>query len=439
MKSRLKFAALAAVTVSIAGGIGSAVANTSLTEVVASEGPVQIAQTQIAQTFGTTPVNAEDFLVVAVPGGSLQPYKPFIVEQVRPEPDCFEVINDGSPPMEVNALWTTFDYTGTCRVQKDSNGYAVWIGGQDVGLQYNLRVEERNGELVMLAKPFRGPAITVGRSGGISSTGFTKINLNPGWYLTKRTFEGQIVSSHLVYLTNDSTVAQLLAAEGEVVTSPTPTPTPTPTPGTPQTPPFTDIQGDVYAAQIARAAELGITSGYQDGTFKPRNTISREEAVSLVMETITETAPASLQARLPQQVTGAPFPDVPANRWSALKIQQAKQLGIVAGDDTGRFRPADRLTRAELIAMVRQAALTVQEATGSANASLAPTQSPTSFSDISGHWAAPIITQLSAYCGIATPVNETGSSFAPNSNALRNYAVTTLVRLIECPAEERGV
>ncbi|PSN12874.1 hypothetical protein C7271_23090, partial [filamentous cyanobacterium CCP5] len=198
MKSRLKLAALVAATVGIAGGVSAAIANASLTESNAPQGTIPVAQTRIAQTFGTTPVNEQNFLVVAVPGGSLQPYKPFIVEQLRPEPRCFEVIDDGSLPMEVNPLWTTFDYTGTCRVQKDSNGFAVWIGGEDVGLQYNLRVEERNGELVLLAKPFRGPAITVGRTGGISNTGFTKFNLNDGWYLTKRTFEGQIVSSNLV-------------------------------------------------------------------------------------------------------------------------------------------------------------------------------------------------------------------------------------------------
>lgn len=429
---KLKFAALATAVIGVVGGVSSAVANTSLVEQVAPETAVRI-----AQTFGNTPVNENNFLLVSVPGGSLQPHRLFIIEQMQPSPACFEVMDDGSLPIEVNDLWNQFDYTGVCRVQKDSNGFAVWIGGEDVGLEYRLQVVERNGNLLLQARPSQGKTLTVGTTGGISSTGFTKINLNDGWYLTKRTFEGSIVGSHLVYLTNDATIAQLEAAEGGDDVAVTPTPTPTPTPTTPpQTPPFTDIQGDIYAAQIARAAQLGITSGYEDGTFKPLNTISREEAVTLVMETIVRTAPASVQAQLPQQVFGDPFPDVSANRWSALRIAQAKQLGIIEGDfETGNFRPGDPLTRAELMALSRKAAL----ARNTEVDALTPNQTPMNFSDISGHWAAATIVEMSGYCGVATPLNERGSNFAPENDALRNYAVTAMVRIVDCPARQQGI
>jgi hypothetical protein len=56
------------------------------------------------------------------------------------------------------------------------------------------------------------------------------------------------------------------------------------------------------------------------------------------------------------------------------------------------------------------------------------------FSDISGHWGANAIQQMAGYCAIASPLNEMGTSFAPDSNALRDYTAAAAVRLIDCPA-----
>ncbi len=49
--------------------------------------------------------------------------------------------------------------------------------------------------------------------------------------------------------------------------------------------PFPDIEPDRWSAPvIAEAKALGFVSGYADGTFKPTQPISREEAVALVMK-----------------------------------------------------------------------------------------------------------------------------------------------------------
>jgi len=434
----MKWVTLAVATAVAVSSVGSAIAGNPSLEIIEPTAH----SVQLAQSFGNTSVNADDFLLVSVPGGTLQPHRLYIIEQLQPSPACWEELNPGGGrPTEINDLWNQFDFSGVCRLQRDSNGFATWIGGQDLGLQYSLRVVESGGELVLQTRPSQGTTLTIGRTGGISNTGFARIYLDPGWYLTKRTFNGQIVSSNLVYLTNDATIAQLEAAEtDQVAVSPTPTPTPTPTPIPPATPAFADIQGDRYANLISRAAELGITSGYEDGTFRPRNSISREEAVTLVMETVSRTAATSVIAGLPQQVFSDPFPDVVSSRWSALRIQQAKDLEIVSGDfETGAFRPSDPLTRAELIAMARKAQLVISQAAGFQGTTLPPNQTPVAFTDIGGHWAAATITEMSGYCGIASPLNETGTNFAPDSQALRNYAVTTMVRIIDCPARRQGV
>jgi hypothetical protein len=439
--ANFKAAALTAATLGIFGGVSPALATAQTTmQPMGSQ-----ASTLLAQTFGSVSVDPSNFMVVAGPGSTAQPYRLLIVEQVQPNRACWNVVNANVRPTEVNDLWNTFDFTGTCRLQKDSNGYAVRLAGQDVS-GARFEVNNRGGDLLLQFAPSTTSRerIVIGRTGGISSTGFTQIHLEPGWTLTKRTFNGAIVGSHLVYFTNDLTLAQLQG--GQTGTDPG-TGTVTPPPVT--TLPFNDIRGNRYANDIARAASLGVISGFPDGNFQPTSPLTREQAVSVMMETAGKILPSSVIAELPTAVFSPPFPDVATNRWSALKIQQAKQLGIVTGDfGTGRFRPTDNVSRAELMAMSNKLALVRVDAGAGDTTSTSPVpgrdtvtggiipniSNPPVFSDIGGHWAESTIKQMAAFCAIATPLNETGTSFAPNTNALRDYTASVAVRAIDCPA-----
>jgi N-acetylmuramoyl-L-alanine amidase len=59
-------------------------------------------------------------------------------------------------------------------------------------------------------------------------------------------------------------------------------------------------------------------------------------------------------------------------------------------------------------------------------------QPPKTFADTESHWAAAIITQMSAYCSVASSLNETGSRFAPDDSAKRNYAAAATLRMLKC-------
>ncbi len=438
--ARIRAAALTAATLGVLGGMGPGIAAVQPTvEPVGSQ-----VSNLLAQTFGNTPINEANFLVVAAPGSAAQPYRLLIMEQLNNNRACWNITNANVRPTEVNALWNTFDFTGVCRMQRDSNGYAVRLAGQDVA-GARFEINNRNGDLLLQFAPSTTSRdrFTIGRTGGISSTGFTKIHLDPGWSLTKRTFEGQVVSSHLVYFTNDLTLAQLQSGQtgGGTVTPPV-------TPPPVATLPFTDIRGNRYVNEIVRAAELGTISGFPDGRFQPTSPLTREQAVAVMMQTAARILPTSLIATLPTAVFSPPFPDVATNRWSAVQIQQAKQLGIVAGDGgTGRFRPTENVSRAELMAMTRKLALLRVDAdaadtTGTpvpgeelVQRGLIPNiPNPPVFGDISGHWAEQTIREMAAFCGIATPLNEMGTNFAPNTNALRDYTAAVSVRAVDCPA-----
>lgn len=55
----------------------------------------------------------------------------------------------------------------------------------------------------------------------------------------------------------------------------------------------------------------------------------------------------------PQPV--GPFPDVAADRWSAKDIAAAKSLGFISGYPDGSFKPAQPMTREEVVSLVMRA------------------------------------------------------------------------------------
>lgn len=387
--------------------------------------PIPIQVDQSAQ-FGMQETDQAPFILVAQPTsrlGGRQRYGLMIIEQKRAEPLCYSTT--GSNPTQVNVLLLNFDFTGICGKATDTNGYIIRTAGEDVA--YDPVVEEKDGVLVLSGIPRRSAGsnaqpILMGQTDGIAANGFTKLFLRPGWRLTRQTFNNSVTGR--TYLANDKTLAQLVVESGGAVVTPPTNPNPPTTPPVvqPPAPPvsFSDVQGDIYAEAINRAVQLGFISGFrEDNTFRPRASLTREQLVSIVVEGLDLPAQAAVSAN--------PYPDVPASRWSAAKIQQAKNLGLISGYQNGTFRPTQAVTRAELIAVMRQAA-----AYKSGSTQLAANQPGRTFGDIQGHWAQSVVAEMSSYCGVATPLNETGSSFAPNTSAQRNYAAAAMVRLLDC-------
>lgn len=376
--------------------------------------------TSSALDFGAAELNQDQFLPVAIPAGSLVPYKLWLIREVQPGANCWNL--SGEAPTIVDPIWR--DNIGPCGTTSDTNGYSIRVGGEELRTRYALTVQESNGELLLLGKPLRGKSFVIGRTGGLSPQGFLEIDLEPGWRITQRTFDGQRLSHF--YFTNDLTLTALLEG-GDIVTGPTPTPDPQPQPELP----FPDIARNPYAVEIAAAFNRGIIAGGTDGRYDPLRPVTREEAASIVAEAILTKG-----FTFPETVTTAPFPDVAADRWSAAKIAALARRGVLAGDPSGLFRPTDTVTRAELMSMLRRAAEQVVAA-GSEDVrapELVPTGEMFNFSDTGGHWNEQTISMMSAYCNVATPYNERGSAFRPNSASLRDYTAAATFRMVDCGA-----
>jgi len=176
--------------------------------------------------FGQQEVRQQNFVSVAAPVGTTERRSLLIIEQVSSNRPCWS--EQGSEPTVVNPLLLNFDFTGICGRATDSNAYSIRVGGEDLGIRYMVSLVRQGDDLVLQGRPVRGegPTLEMGRTKFADD--FTKITLNPGWRLTKRTYQGRTLG-HL-YFTNDSSLAELAEATGTIATNPTPNSTPNPTP-----------------------------------------------------------------------------------------------------------------------------------------------------------------------------------------------------------------
>ncbi|MGF1539919.1 MAG: DUF3747 domain-containing protein [Pleurocapsa sp.] len=356
------------------------------------------------------PVPENQVVAVAVPAGSIG-YNLAVVEQIADKQQCWS--ETGSQPTIIDPLWTTFDFTGSCNRSTDSNGYSVRVDGQDTSLVYSLDIVERNGELQLIARNRNDRSqTTVGKSFGKADGEYIKIYLNPGWEFTKKTVDGKVLGHF--FFSGDSAA---IAAAGDNIPIP------------PKAPSFSDTANDIYQDEIEKAVALGFIAGFKDKTFRPEEPLTREQLVSMVFGALGKLPNISLQAT--SQTGSPPYPDVDGGRWSAAKINWAKTNEVVKGYPDGTFKPEKPVTRAELVTVLQNAAKFVKAQQGAATELEAKTQ-PVAFGDTTGHWGANTIQTMSAFCNVASPYNETGDSFQPDTESGRNYAAAATYRMHQC-------
>jgi len=119
------------------------------------------------------------------------------------------------------------------------------------------------------------------------------------------------------------------------------------------------ISSPFYDA-ISWLAEQGVTTGYPDGTFRPRNQITREAMAAYLyrMDGSPDYTPP----------TASPFTDVPVNSMFYKEISWLNTTGITTGYVDGTFRPGNHITREAMAAfMNRYAQFTGEDATSSSS------------------------------------------------------------------------
>lgn len=167
------------------------------------------------------------FVVMASPIGTTGSYKLLIFEQLNDRRQCWR--EAPGTPTTIEPLFLDFDFTGICGRSTDSNAYSVRVAGQELGGRYNLRLVKEGGELVLIGFSLLDrdvQSFEIGRTRGLAD-GFLKIELDPSWRLTRRSFQGKPLG-HL-YFTSDRNLRDLANTSRPPAPQPAPLqPTPAP-------------------------------------------------------------------------------------------------------------------------------------------------------------------------------------------------------------------
>jgi N-acetylmuramoyl-L-alanine amidase len=169
-----------------------------------------------AITFGQAEVDQSNFVAVAMPHASGY-YTLLVLEQRTEKKPCWR--ESGSGPTRIEPLLLNFNFTGICGRSTDSNGYSIRAAGQDLGLKYQLSLQKKKNDVLLLGIPAQsgsGKVIELGRTHGIRS-GFLKVDLKDGWRFSKRTY-GEKTLSH-VYFSRDTTPTYQAVASGRQPTA----------------------------------------------------------------------------------------------------------------------------------------------------------------------------------------------------------------------------
>ena len=106
---------------------------------------------------------------------------------------------------------------------------------------------------------------------------------------------------------------------------------------------FSDVNvGDWFNNNVSTVAAAGIVNGYDDGTFRPNQSITRAEF-------------ATIAARFTSLVHEGDnlFNDIDGH-WAAEFINNSAITGWVNGYDDGSFKPEAKITRAEAITLINR-------------------------------------------------------------------------------------
>ena len=103
---------------------------------------------------------------------------------------------------------------------------------------------------------------------------------------------------------------------------------------------FTDADDITYEEAADVMSTIGVIEGFEDGSFDPDGTLTREQAAKLVTYMLLGDNANRLG------IERSTFNDVAMTRWSAPAIEYCVSLGIIDGAGDGNFYPAGTLTGA---------------------------------------------------------------------------------------------
>jgi hypothetical protein len=102
-----------------------------------------------------------------------------------------------------------------------------------------------------------------------------------------------------------------------------------------------EVKGKDVIIDIRTETHQPVFNGYPDGTFRPKSSMTRAEAATIIARELDLTDRSMAKS----------FTDVPKSHWARPYIEKAAAAGYMVGDGE-RFRPEDPVTLGEWIAIM---------------------------------------------------------------------------------------
>ena len=177
----------------------------------------------------------------------------------------------------------------------------------------------------------------------------------------------------------------------------------------------TDASGQLI---LPAAEHKAYIVGYEDGTFKPENNMTRAEAAAIFARNIAERKGENISSGK------SSFTDVNSKLWYNNSIAYLEKYNIISGYNDGTFRPEEQITRAEFVTMCMRFYGMFEDITAS-NKNI--------FNDVpKSHWASGYIYNAIAMKWIEGYADGT---FKPDSNITRAEVVAIVNRVLDRAAD----
>ena len=186
--------------------------------------------------------------------------------------------------------------------------------------------------------------------------------------------------------------------------------------------PFSDISNSGYCDYIVVGYLAGIINGYEDGTFRPNNTVTRGQFITMLWRAVGEPGAEN---------TTLNFKDA-ANIPDAYKdaVAWGVEAGIIKGYDDDTFRPNQSISRAQMATFSYRLLVLIvgEEAIDEFN-------QPCGFKDAASVAdpyvdAVNVCANLGIILGFDTDRDGEGDTFRPNDTANRGQAATIILRVV---------
>lgn len=106
---------------------------------------------------------------------------------------------------------------------------------------------------------------------------------------------------------------------------------------------FTDMADHWAAPFVNGLAVAGVVAGFEDGTFKPNQLVTRAEFAAFVTTSFPD---------LPNRNSAQQFRDISPTFWAYPALSKAQRMGFLTGFPDGTMRPSEPMTRIQSIVAI---------------------------------------------------------------------------------------